>query len=177
MRRPASYLRAFLRSERGHAATEFALLFPVLLVLTLSTMELGIATFRKAMLVRGLDEAVRQVRISSTVGLTHDDMKDMICEFGVGLPGCSDSLRLEMRPVDPRSWSGLDAQVDCVDRSEPIQPVRSFNPGSSNELMILRACIRFKPLFPTSGMGKAMEKDGSGEYSIVARSAFVQEPT
>jgi len=42
--------------------------------------------------------------------------------------------------------------------------------------MILRACAKFDPVFPTTGLGKHIDKDGAGQYALTSISAFVQEP-
>ena len=43
-------------------------------------------------------------------------------------------------------------------------------------MMLLRACVKFKPMYPTTGLGFAWEKDGSGRARMVSMAAFVQEP-
>ena len=42
--------------------------------------------------------------------------------------------------------------------------------------MILRACAKITPVFPTTGLGKNIDKDGAGQFQLVSISAFVQEP-
>ena len=42
--------------------------------------------------------------------------------------------------------------------------------------MLLRACYKFKPVFPTTGLGGQLTKDSEGFTAIVSTSAFVQEP-
>jgi hypothetical protein len=54
--------------------------------------------------------------------------------------------------------------------------VRGFELGRENEMMMMRACIKFKPLYPTSGLGYALEKDGTGRAKMISAAAFVQEP-
>ena len=51
-----------------------------------------------------------------------------------------------------------------------------YKNGQENELMILRACAKISPVFPTTGLGKNVTKDGSGQFALVSISAFVQEP-
>ena len=75
-----------------------------------------------------------------------------------------------------RDTVSMPGTADCSDSSEEVQPVRSFVNGQENELMILRACAKFDPIFPTSGLGKQLAKDGAGQAALIATSAFVQEP-
>ena len=48
--------------------------------------------------------------------------------------------------------------------------------GTSNDMMIVRACLKVDPLFSGFGFGANMYKDATGAYSIVSTSAFVNEP-
>ena len=66
--------------------------------------------------------------------------------------------------------------MDCTDAAEPARPVRQFTNGQQNELMLMRACLRFDPLFPDAFLGSALKTNSSGESAVVAVSAFVQEP-
>lgn len=42
--------------------------------------------------------------------------------------------------------------------------------------MFVRACVQYKPFFPTATLGTAMV-NASGEYSLVTTSIFVAEPS
>ncbi len=37
-------------------------------------------------------------------------------------------------------------------------------------------CAMIEPVFPTTGLGENVVKDGSGRFALVSTSAFVQEP-
>ena len=80
------------------------------------------------------------------------------------------------QPDDPRNWSGIPQNTVCTDQSEEVEPVTSFVTGQENQLMILRACVKFQPVFPTTGLGKEFEKDGSGRVRMISSAVFVQEP-
>jgi len=82
-----------------------------------------------------------------------------------------------MISVDPRNFTGLPTIPDCVDTSRPATALRGWNLGQPHELMILRACYKFSPIFPTTGLGFAFAKDGSGRVAMTSTSAFVQEPS
>ena len=81
-----------------------------------------------------------------------------------------------MIQVDPRNWGSISASPDCTDKSEEVVPIRSFVNGLENELMVLRACAKIDPVFPTTGLGANMAKDQYGQYALIATSVFVQEP-
>jgi len=177
MRRLRSlFLRRFLRAEEGSATIEFAITFPAVLFLLLSSVELGFVTLNHAMLERAMDITVRDIRLGTGTAPQHDELKDLICERAGFIKECDVNLRLEMIQIDPRNWSSLPGDPDCTDQSEEVAPVRSFVNGLDNELMILRACAKISPVFPTIGLGENMVKDDAGQYSLVAMAAFVQEP-
>ncbi len=106
----------------------------------------------------------------------HDTIKDEICEETGFIDDCAFAMRLEMIQVDPRAWEAINPVADCTDASEDVEPVRSFVNGLDNELMVLRAYAKVNPVFATSGFGFNMQKDGAGQYSLIATSVFVQEP-
>lgn len=170
------FLRRFRSSEDGNATIEFAITFPAMMFFLLSGVELGMISLNQAMLERAMDMTVRDIRLGTGTAPQHDDIKDTICERAVFIGNCKDHLRLEMIQLDPFAWSGIPGGADCIDKSEDVAPVRSFVNGRENELMILRACVKADPLFPSVGLGSNIPKDGAGQYSLIATSAFVQEP-
>jgi Flp pilus assembly protein TadG len=166
----------WLRREDGTATLEFAILFPAFVTIFLSSVEMSMITLRHAMLERGLDLAVRDIRLGTGSAPQHDDIKQEICDNAGLIPGCMQTLRLEMVEVNLRANVSIPSEVDCVDTSEEVQPVRSFVNGQENQLMILRACVKFDPIFPTTGLGKQLKTDNAGQSALVVMSAFVQEP-
>jgi len=174
---PLGYeLRRFLNDEGGSASVEFVLVFPAYLALMLMSIELGFMTLRHTLLERGLDIAVREIRLGTGTAPQHDEIKDIICENALMIRDCNANLRLEMRPADLRAYNSLDTSIDCTDAAEPSKPVKEFTPGQQNELVLMRACLRFDPLFPDDALGSALVKDSSGQSAIFAVTAFVQEP-
>ncbi len=171
-----TFLRRYIRDEGGSASVEFVLVFPAYLALILMSIELGFVTLRHSLLERGLDMAVREIRLGTGTSPQHDDIKEMICENSLMILDCTSNLQLEMRSADVRTYNSLDTTADCTDSSEPTKPVREFTPGLQNELMLLRACLQYDPLFPDDFLGSALEKDANGQASIVSITAFVQEP-
>lgn len=171
-------LRRFRRSEDGSALViEFCIFVPILFGTFLMSVEMGLYSMRQMYLDRGLDIAVRYVRLNTSVPMTHDQIKTMICDNAGFLQDCDSSLRLEMSPVNPRDFATFNQQPDCIDTALPVEPARGFNLGQQHELMMVRACVRFDPVFPTSGLGHAFEKDGSGKARMTSSSTFVQEPS
>ncbi len=170
-------LRRFRKEEDGAAILlEFVIFVPLIFSLFLMSVEMGIYSMRHMFLDRGLDITVRYVRLNTNEDITHNQLKEMICDYSGFLDDCDNTLRLEMAPLDPRQFAQFDQVADCVDLSQPVTDPRGFDLGREHQLMILRACYRFKPVFPTTGLGYAFTKDGSGRARMVSTAAFVQEP-
>ncbi|WP_204114873.1 TadE/TadG family type IV pilus assembly protein [Shimia biformata] len=177
MHRIAKHLARFGRKEDGHATIEFAIMFPFFFVFILSSVEIGLITLKYAFLERGLDIAVREVRLSTGDAPDHVELKNLICDEATFIDNCAENLSLEMVQVDPRNWVPISDQATCTDRAEEVQPVTTFTPGQANQLMILRVCAKVPALYPTMGFGKEIAKDTSGDIALVSVSAFVQEPS
>ncbi|WP_296761734.1 TadE/TadG family type IV pilus assembly protein [Sediminimonas sp.] len=166
----------FWRDERANPTIEFVIMFPVMVFFLLSAVELGFMTMRNTMLERAVDMTVRDIRLSTGMNLQHSDIKNTICDRAGMLPDCRDNLRLEMVQIDPRNWSTPDSTADCTDQSQEARPVRNFENGQENQMMLIRACLKFRPVFPLTGLGKSLTTDAAGHAAMVASSAFVQEP-
>ena len=169
-------VRSFRRNEDGNATIEFVIALPAFMLLFTSAYEAGMLSTRHVMLERGLDVAVREVRIGKMINPTHERLTERICEVASLIPDCANQLRLEMVSVDPVNFVAPSSDVACVDREETGTPVLNFNTGLNNEVMILRACALFDPMLPTSGLGKQIPKESGGAYGLVATSAYVMEP-
>lgn len=174
-------LRRLFVSQDGHATIEFAITFPAMIFMMLSGVELAIISLHHSALERAVDLTVRDIRLGTGTmpddeDVNHENIKATICDRAGFIENCRDNLRLEMVRMDPRNWTGLSNDVDCTDQSEDSLPVRNFRNGAENELMILRVCAKIDPIFPTTGLGKSLKKDGAGQYALVTTTAFVQEP-
>lgn len=171
-----SYLRRFRREEAGNATVEFAIFAPFFVGMLAFSIELGFVTLRHTLLERGLDIAVREVRLGTGAAPEHDDIKQLVCDNAMFLLDCDNTLRLEMTPADIRTFNALDETIDCTDAAEPSKPVRQFTPGQQNQLMMLRACYKYDPMYPSFMLGHSLSKDANGQSAIVSLTAFVQEP-
>ena len=175
--RMKKHLRRFRQEEKGAAyIIEFAILAPALFGTFFFGFELSMHSIRQMQLDRGLEVTTREVRLNTSMAFTHEDLKRAICLNSGGLEGCEENLRLEMVPMNPRSFTSLDALPDCVNSAQPVAPLRGWSLGQEHELMLLRACYRFKPVIASIGLGAALDTDGDGFAKMVSISAFVQEP-
>lgn len=172
-----SWLSRFRRAEDGTATVEFVLVVPGFLLLMAGAAETGFLMAREAMLQRGVDLAVRELRLGTGNVTNVEDLKDYICRGATILPDCANAIRVELSPIDTVQWTPTaPLQGDCVDRTEQLTPAQNYTRGTENELMVIRVCVIFDPIFPNYGIGQRLPTDESGGYALVAFGAFVNEP-
>lgn len=176
MNRVKTFLRRFRRSEDGGPTVEFVLVFVPFMVLAVSAFELGLLMTRHVMLERGVDMAMREVRLNTGNTVDEDDVKRMICNAAGIIPNCMTQLRLEMRPIDPENWSNIPRAASCTNVNDPFAPARNFTNGAQNQIMVVRACAIFSPMLPEFGLGYFLAQGPQGYYRLVSTSAFVMEP-
>ena len=169
-------MRRFHRAQDGSSTIEFVIIFPVIFTFFLSTFELGMLETRHVMLDRGLDIAVRAIRLGQLEPVTHDGFKQAVCNAAAIIPDCMNQIKLEMVAVNPRAWISMAPVADCVDRNDASVALREFTPGVSNQLMLIRACALFDPYFPTTGLGASLPRTSGGAYGLISVSSFVIEP-
>lgn len=165
----------FHADRRGGASLEFVVVFPVLFGVIAALLEVGFLSARMILLDRGLDIAARKLRLGYLPSPTHALLKQEICDAAVILVNCERDLLLELREMDVASAYPRN-QANCVDRTGTLAPVLTFNPGSRDVNMFIRACVIIDPVFPGIGVGLGLPKDASGGYQMVTYTAFRNEP-
>lgn len=170
-------LARFRADEDGNGTIEFVLTLPAFFLLVTAAVEAGVLSTRQVVLEFALDRTVREVRIGNIPVPDHETLTARICQYGSIIPSCTTNIRLEMIPNDARAWQAPDPEAACVDRDEENQPAIVFNnTGANNELMMLRACVLFDPMMPTTGLGKQIPKKSGGAYALIATTSYVMEP-
>jgi hypothetical protein len=173
----ASRLWRKARRDEGNATIEFVILFPMFVFLLVSAVELGFITMRHTMLDRAVDLTVRDIRLGTGTAPQYEQIRDTICARAPVIPDCQSNVKLEMIRMDLRNWQPPPADYDCIDHSEQVQPVRTFTNGMENEMILLRICAMFQPIFPLSGLGRDLKASSKNGYrAMVTATAFVQEP-
>lgn len=168
--------RRIAGAEDGTATIEFVLFFPLIMTVFMSAFESGLLMTRQVMLERAMDLSIRNLRLGSWANPTPAVLKQKICDWAGVIPDCMNVLMLELRPVSTTTWTPLDPNITCVQRNEVLQPLTEFVAGVQNEMMLVRACAVFDPIFPLTGLGLNLPLDPSGGYQLAATSAFVNEP-
>jgi hypothetical protein len=138
------------------------------------------------MLERSVDLVVRDLRLGIATGMDHEALKTAICQRSAlvqSVDTCVDSMMIWMQPIDTGDFVMAPSPEGCVDREEEIDPLAvrptdEFAYGANNEIMLVRVCLKEKPMFPTSVLGAQMIRDETdGHYGMVTMSVFVNEPS
>lgn len=179
-------LRRFLADDSGKAAVEFTFVLIPLLIVFLSIVELGFFMARSVMLSRGVDIAMRDVRLgqmplgtevtSDGTVLIGKPLKEEICANSLMRPDCVDAIQIEMRPLGAISTFGA-GNTECVDRTEDVNPVTTYDQGGRSEIMYVRVCLVVDPLFPGVAFFSQLPAQVGGGYAILAETAFMNEPS
>lgn len=170
-----SRVAAIAHDTGGNATLEFVVLAPFLFYMIFSIAEAGVLMTRTVMLDRGVDIAIRDLRLGLTPGITHDGLKQKICENAFLLGGCNDGLLLELVTVAGAA-SFPAGETNCIDRTGTVDPTINFTPGARSEIMFVRACVIVDPIFPGIGLAAMLPSDASGGHAIVVQTAFMNEP-
>lgn len=187
----ANLLRRFRRSEDGSSTVEFVIIFPAFIAIFLSSFESGLMMVRNVMLERGTDIAIRSLRLGTPIPPTYDEFKQSICDNAVIFPDCLTLVQVELEPISTANFTMPNTPTNCINESvhnsatNPINPINdtSFVGGGNNDLMVVRVCALFTPMFPGTTLGMQMPKFDPNDtapdakYALVVTSAFVNEPT
>jgi hypothetical protein len=193
MNRLTNRFAGFVRREGGSATVEMVILFPIFMILFISSFELGMLMLRQAMLDRSLDMTVRELRLglvdfAPVAGETeqkrlmrfHDEIRQRICQRSNFLVNCSEVLKLEMEVVDPVGWTGMNADVDCINLEDTTIPPTTLETGEVNALVVIRACHLFDPYVTGFALGPVLgdllPKENGNAYRLVATASYVLEP-
>ena len=172
--------RKFKKAQEGSATIEFVFLFPVFIFIFLMGFEAGYYMVRSVLLERGVEIAVRDVRLGNGKVPNFNVLKQKICNEAAIIPDCLNSIQIEMQPIAiaPGGTAPVNTRAKCVDRLSTVDPATAttYDVGSENQMMMVRVCALSKPLFPTTGIGVGMKVDAEGNYAIVSTTAFVNEP-
>jgi hypothetical protein len=166
----------FRKSDDGNATVEFVVFFTVFFIILATGVEIAYMNMRHTMLERGVDLVTRDIRLATGHIPGYAEVRTKICDAAAVVDDCEDNLRLEMVQVDPMNFVAPPTSADCQNAVEDPRPVRSFVHGQANQLMLIRACLKFKPMMPTTALGKELLKDEEGYAQLIVTSAFVQEP-
>jgi len=170
-------VRRFRTQEDGGSSAEFVVLFPLFMLVLSMAIEAGIYMARYVMLDRGVDIAVRELRLGTEDPPTFDEFKTLVCDNVLLIPNCKNLVQIELTRVATTDFAGLAGPARCRDVGSKIDPfdMTEYSVGTNNELMMVRVCGLYRPMLPTTYLGLGLQKVGE-RYAIVITTAFVNEP-
>jgi len=175
-------LRRFLRDQEGGTVVELALYLPVFMALIFGTFEAGWLMTRYMWIERGMDIAMRDVRLGNIPDSerNYDAIRDRICSHIGGIEDCSDRIVLMSRSYEVDAT--IDESVpDCRDVAGESNGTATFVEDSQfsladeSLLTVLKMCVVVDPLIPNFGLALLLPLQ-NGRYEIRAASAFLSEP-
>lgn len=164
------------RREDGTASMEFVVAIPVLITIFMASFESGLLMTRSIMLEQSVDMTMRELRLGHYTLPDAALLKTEICKRTVIFKDCNQNIMIEMTRISTANWQMPKTGVACIDRSQDIQPVTALQIGQQNDIMLVRICVVQDAMFPTTGIGLGLPKDGKGGYGVTAVTAFVTEP-
>lgn len=176
-----SFLRDFRKADEGVVTIEFVIIFPIFFFFFLMTIENGIISLQHFRLERAVDLTVRDIRIGNMQDPLRSELLEAICDRAASIPNCETELEIELLVNDLRDWDPVNGTIQCINRGEPPITDSPIPTGGDNQLMYMRVCVRIDPLMPTTGLGKAIVDNNSGDaadgsYALISTAAFVIEP-
>ena len=168
--------RRIATEEDGVASLEFVFVIPFIMAIFMASIESGMLMTRSILLEQSVDMVMRNLRLGQYPAPTVSLLKDEICRRTIIMAGCEDNITIDLQPIDTATWVLPNTNAGCVDRGNNVQPATTFDPGTPHEIVLVRVCVTQDAIFPSTGIGLNLPKDGQGGYGLVAISAFVNEP-
>ena len=148
-----SRILSFFGKKDGTASVDFIFLFPAFVIVLLSAVESGTMMLRNVLLERGVDLAVRELRIGANPPADESELLNRVCTYSAFIRDCDQNLRLELVRVNTTTFDMPTTSATCQQKDELTQPALTYTTGVDHDLMLLRACAIFTPYFPTTGLG------------------------
>jgi hypothetical protein len=176
-------LGRFLKDDSGTATIEFLFVFPIIFTIFTASFESSLYMAKYVMFDRGVDLVMRQVRLGNATGMTHQSLKEEICEQGLlieSMAACLQKMRIWMQPVNTADFSMIAPPVNCVEQASELNtdepPANEFAYGTDNDIMLVRICLKEWPIFPTSAVSVKMPRQTDGSVAMIVTTVFVNEP-
>jgi Flp pilus assembly protein TadG len=173
----ASYRWA--KDERAGAATEFALLSPIMIAVILATLQVGIVFVAKAYMETGAEEAARLVltnNATTTTGgvtspMTQAQFKSAVCAQLPALFNCS-SLMVVLEPL-PSGTTNVATLLPTFNSAGVLQTTLPYQVGTGGSLMFLLVAYQW----PVYGgvLGLNFNSLGNGTILITSSQIFKVE--
>jgi len=177
--------KRFFSEERGGSTVEFVIMFPVLIGVVFAGIESGWLMTRFMMVERGVDVAMRSVRLGNVEDPTYDKLITSICNVAYIIDDCEQNLVVTTQVVDEEDPADtvITTPAPCFDRTlseeelDEYDPSTGHNTGGQTEIIVVKVCAVVDPIMGNIDFSRLLPRDVSGGYHIRTTSAFLNEPT
>ena len=177
-----NFRACFITERSAAAASEFALVLPAFILLTIETMQLGMYFYTSASLDHATTYAARQILTGAVTnqGLTATQFRtNVLCPLLPGSMSCSNIITNIQTVPEATSPAGFYAFLNAG-QTGLAQPTMdntqtSFCPGSTGSYVYLQVYYAMPTLSPI-WTAAATSWNGSKVHFITATAAFKNEP-
>lgn len=167
-------LDAWAQDKRGATAVEFAMIAAPFFFLIFGLLEISMLFIVTTVLEHGLSEASRDIRTGSfqQQGFNEAQFRDSLCSELFTLLDCDDKLSLDVKTFSSFAGSNDDSPIDDDGMLQPGG--FQFNPGSANDIVLVRAFYRWELFTPV--ISAPLSNLANGDHLIHVAIAFRNEP-
>jgi Flp pilus assembly protein TadG len=172
MRRVLKRMR--LRSRKGSAALEFAMIAPILFVLLMGTIEMGVMYFVQYQMQFATTEAARLIRTGQAVAaqMTADQFRQKICDNIEYIPNCKDNLMIDVEAYNNFGTVAFNNPLNADGQLNPgNQP---YSVGDVCNVVVVRSFYAWKVMTPV--LTPFMINMADQSHLLTAAAAFRNEP-
>ncbi|KEP71463.1 hypothetical protein DL1_07585 [Thioclava dalianensis] len=182
---PAARMRAAFRHDEEGAVTIPSLIWLVFyFFLMFSAVEMSVMMIKQTLLDRGVAMTARVMQIGISRKPDEAVLKKSICDNVAFIGDCMQNLTVETFSVDQADWTSTlsghplncESSSDNTEDTPPTDPNLEY--GTDDELMLMRVCLRVKPMMQDNFISKALTAawPWGDRYALVVTTAFVNEP-
>lgn len=174
---PRRLLARLRRSEEGAVTIPTLFWMPLFIMIMAASVEFCVLIFKQTLLDRGVDLTTRIMRLGIEPLPSHTQLKRSICTNIAFIPKCMDRLAVEVFPVDTDTWTASNQSAAlCTDSTSAAALAPQIERGGSNQMMILRACLKIDTMMKVNPLAAALVRDAGGQTALISITAFINEP-
>lgn len=167
------FLSRFRRAQNGATVIEFAMVALPFFLLLYAIFDIALIFFATTTLENGIVAAARQIRTgqAQAANMTAEQFRSLVCNEISMLLACDARLGL-----DVRKFTGFNDVVlpAALDDNGNLTGNMTFDPGTSGDVVVVRAFYTWPMLTPTGGMN--FTNMAGGHHLLQASMAFRNEP-
>jgi Flp pilus assembly protein TadG len=162
-----------LRSERGAAYVEFAIIGIPFMLLILGTIELGLILWASADLENATSDAARLIRTGQAQTMDASALTNAICAGTVILPGCASQLKVSVQKFQTLSQV---AMLDPKGSDGNLRQDLSGDPTQVGPLQNVLVTVYYPWTLLNPLTVAALSNLANGDFLLQASAVFKTEP-